>query len=327
MAVVLTRVIVRQRCTALCLASARGHFCAQQQPASLSKAMMPRIPNFYPNTFIKIPPKCCLSTKAVDTKELEESECEESLLENLSDEEKRELRMIQIEYDLWKHAGTSLPVMTDKRWLQLLTWKTVSGRTRRYRVWLATEKDRAKRSAAAKAKPKQDSKDSVPFSYFPYNWIKASRSQYESNLIHAMMFSPKLVIDMAYGDVLTQLDYLSLKNQLRQAFGHNKKYPEPFHLHLTGVVPGSRSHKVVTEANLTDELLTITEDSYLEHYPREKLIYLSRCGRNVMREYDPTAVYIIGGLVQRGPKTPFAVGKAKSENIRCVRLPLDDHLR
>lgn len=45
--------------------------------------------------------------------------------------------------------------------------------------------------------------------------------------------------------------------------------------------------------------LNIHESSYLDVFPKDQLIYLTPHCREEMTKYDPDAVYIVGGLVDK----------------------------
>lgn len=45
--------------------------------------------------------------------------------------------------------------------------------------------------------------------------------------------------------------------------------------------------------------LNVHETSYLKVFPKEQLVYLTPHCREEMMEYDPDAIYIIGGIVDK----------------------------
>jgi hypothetical protein len=65
----------------------------------------------------------------------------------------------------------------------------------------------------------------------------------------------------------------------------------------------------------------ITEKSYLDMFPRDRLLYLSPDSRNDMVHYNDDDVVIIGGLVGKdGEKATLS--KAKQQEIRHARFPM-----
>lgn len=69
--------------------------------------------------------------------------------------------------------------------------------------------------------------------------------------------------------------------------------------------------------------MVVNPDSYLEKYPRERLVYLTPHCREELITYDHNAVYIIGGIVDKSSGEPLSLAKAKREGIRMKKLPLD----
>ena len=64
-----------------------------------------------------------------------------------------------------------------------------------------------------------------------------------------------------------------------------------------------------------------TEQSYLDIFPKEKIVYLSPDSRNELK-WDDEDVYIIGGLVDIDVKSNASLGKAKKEGVRHAHLPM-----
>ena len=64
-----------------------------------------------------------------------------------------------------------------------------------------------------------------------------------------------------------------------------------------------------------------TEQSYLDIFPKENIVYLSPDSRNELK-WDDEDVYVIGGLVDIDVKSNASLGKAKREGVRHAHLPM-----
>ena len=69
--------------------------------------------------------------------------------------------------------------------------------------------------------------------------------------------------------------------------------------------------------------VNITDKSYLDLFAKKDLIYLSPHAQHVLTDYEPTAVYIIGGIVDRREVITLSEPKAEEQSIRSMRLPID----
>lgn len=68
------------------------------------------------------------------------------------------------------------------------------------------------------------------------------------------------------------------------------------------------------------------EETYLEVFPKEKLVYLTSDSDNVLDELNSNDVYVIGGLVDHNRYKGICFEMAKKEGIRHARLPIKEHL-
>lgn len=74
-------------------------------------------------------------------------------------------------------------------------------------------------------------------------------------------------------------------------------------------------------------LIEVSRKSYLDIFPKEKIVYLSYNADQVLKEFNEDDVYIIGAMVDKHNPKPFSMAKAKREGLRMAKLPLDIYLR
>ncbi|RXG51167.1 Mitochondrial ribonuclease P protein 1-like protein [Armadillidium vulgare] len=148
-------------------------------------------------------------------------------------------------------------------------------------------------------------------------FIKARKSDitamYNNRLANAMEFNQPLVIDLDFYDHMKRKEIYSLANQLKLCIVNNRARLEPFNLMMCNCLT-----TVTFQWNITSK-------SYLDLFPKEKLIYLTPDARQEMQTFNSDAVYIIGGILDEGRTSPLSLAKAKRENIRTEKLPLDKY--
>lgn len=134
-----------------------------------------------------------------------------------------------------------------------------------------------------------------------------------------------LVIDVSWfnSNRYQQQKSLCLR-ELPFSTSYNKASTQPFHLHYTSVCD-QRFKDLMTKVDplaMTDGKPEVyTEQSYLDIFPKEKIVYLSPDSRNEL-QWDDDDVYVIGGLVDVDIKSNASLGKAKKEGVRHAHLPL-----
>jgi hypothetical protein len=110
-----------------------------------------------------------------------------------------------------------------------------------------------------------------------------------------------------------------------------KKRNSLYKIHFCNYSEDTEFHKRYSECiNFDDNFIFETNKSYLDLFPRKKLVYLSPDAKVPMRKFDPIKVYIIGNLVDKytDQKCKYAtLNQASEEGIQCERFPFDLHVR
>lgn len=143
---------------------------------------------------------------------------------------------------------------------------------------------------------------------------------YNNRLIHAMQFGQKLIVDCGYDkDMIPRENKLCAK-QLMMLFGENRLHDgrfckfyllskhilmvtDPFDLYYCNAHPDSvlmqYLHGHIRTMYEPWFPLNICKESYLDLFPKEKLVYLSPHCREELLEYDHDSIYIIGAIVDK----------------------------
>lgn len=267
---------------------------------------------------------------------------ESDLFKTLPPLDGHRLLTLMTEYSMLLQEGRDLPkVMPNKKWLQLLENPTSSrfSRLKTYNYWLQIERRKAKARqkkdelAAQKAERQspEEERDSDDFknTFLLYLHKQTVNRHYNNNLAHAMVYGIPLVIDLGFESSMTKVELSGLFKQIRLLIAVMRTLPEPFHLHLCGLVPGSKTDELLR--NYVQDIdtlpITVTETGYLDHYEHNSLVYMSPDSPRILTKFDPTDVYIIGGIVDTSPKPKLSFPKAKKENLRSAKLPLDNYFK
>ena len=265
-------------------------------------------------------------------------------LKNLSQDDEKRLKTLQIEYDVWMSLGKQLPnTMTDEMWSQLLfECPTISSRSKIYWFWYKREKgmrsqelkkqERAKRHEEhiSEIRKREASEGShMKNTIFIHIYNQSMVQHYNNNLCHAMLFGCPLVFDLSFEEQMRKQDIVSLAEQLQQCHGLNKIARHPFHFNFCNVDTSSLLWHCVKNAipNIDSLPLTTSKHHYLDLFPEERLVYLTPNAPYVLDRFNPDDVYIVGGLVDKTGTGPITLPKAKKEGIRTAKFPLDQVLR
>ena len=142
---------------------------------------------------------------------------------------------------------------------------------------------------------------------------------------------PSIVFDFRFTSMHTRIEQIkSLYRQYINIISANRISELPFQIHFCNYDLDTEFHKrygnfLEYDSNLIFE----TQKSYLDIFPKNKLVYLSRDAKYKMTKYDPDKVYIVGSIIDIGDdRFKFSsYSQAKKDGIRCERLPLDDHVK
>lgn len=160
---------------------------------------------------------------------------------------------------------------------------------------------------------------------------------YNNKLIQAIMFGEKLVIDCGYDAHMTNRENLNCAKQLMLLFAENRLhdgeslnlsisahipniyikiashlgfrklsqiiFPDPFDLYMCNFNKQEKManalHRYIPIMYEPWFPLNIHEGSYLDVFPKEKLVYLTPHCQEELQKFDYDDVYIIGGIVDK----------------------------
>ncbi len=95
---------------------------------------------------------------------------------------------------------------------------------------------------------------------------------------------------------------------------------------LTGITGEIKAH--LKRQNFENWPVTIHSDSsYLDHYVKQDLVYLTADSENTVDVLDPNKAYIIGGIVDRNRYKNLTLDKANKDGIAHARLPINHFIQ
>ncbi|XP_028028227.1 mitochondrial ribonuclease P protein 1 homolog [Bombyx mandarina] len=258
----------------------------------------------------------------------------------------KKLRILMLEVEVMRQDGRCAPnSMNTTQWKHLLDLSSRNQRTNYLTFLWKNEKSRENQKIKKETRRKQFA-DGVPDQEKEYPDDLLYGIRYQSLFLRirdqsinnfdnyrallAMMHSQSLVIDCSYEEHMVWRETLNAAKQMTLVFGDNRLHKEPFNIHLCNVNNDSEFLKQLKKNIPCMEEpwfpMNIHTESYLDIFPREKLVYLTPHCRNELTRFDPDAIYIIGCMVDKTNNEPISLAKAKKDNITMAKLPLDRYL-
>ena len=133
-----------------------------------------------------------------------------------------------------------------------------------------------------------------------------------------------MVFDLSHWTALRESEKSRLTGHLYQAINYVNAHPQPIQTYFTGFDPKimqSLHYDCQTSIHgLRPE--TWTEKSYMDLFPREKLLYLTSDSPNIL-EYSPDDIYVIGASSNFATRNT-SLNFARKNNIRHAKFPMSE---
>ncbi|XP_025769605.1 tRNA methyltransferase 10 homolog C [Puma concolor] len=148
--------------------------------------------------------------------------------------------------------------------------------------------------------------------------------------IQAMQFGQPLVFDMDYENYMKPKELKNTVSQLLESEGWNRRNVDPFHIYFCNLKVEGAYHKELVKRyreKWDKLLLTATEKSHVDLFPKDSIIYLTADSPNVMTTFKHDKIYILGSFVDKAMQTGTSLAKAKRLKLATECLPLDRYLQ
>ncbi|XP_073520790.1 tRNA methyltransferase 10 homolog C [Phyllobates terribilis] len=250
-------------------------------------------------------------------------------------EEESTIESMQKLVDMWRLAGKAIPDSIGTEELQALLELPTKSSRKKYLKQLHF-KELNKKNKQKKKLEKEQSKSGVEINTEkPSTYLLKFRNRSEDcfeawRCAQAMIFGQPLIFDMAYERYMSQREMENTVSQIQMCDGFNKSSKEPFHLHFCNLQPNGPYHKELVkryDGAFDNLLITTTEKSHVDIFPKDRLVYLTADSPNVLKTFEHDKIYIIGAFVDKSQKTGVSLGNAKRLQLATARLPIDSFLK
>ncbi|XP_047437748.1 tRNA methyltransferase 10 homolog B [Mugil cephalus] len=204
--------------------------------------------------------------------------------------------------------------------------KNVLRKQRNWERQLASKKSKRKEEKQRrKLNREQESGSSTDQPQFSKRVMKAITKE---RLVEAQSTGLKLCVDLSMTDCMSDKEISRLAGQLRRLYGSNKKAAQPFHLFLTDLREDSRLYRecIRMNAGFLNYMMDITEESCLDLFPPESVVYLTPDAEEALETIEADRVYVLGGLVDESIQKKLSFSRARELSVRTARLPIDEYM-
>lgn len=136
----------------------------------------------------------------------------------------------------------------------------------------------------------------------------------------------KVVIDVGFDDKMTEKEVRSLVSQLTQLYAKNRLVEHPLQIIVTDFSGRFKQNLDALEGFENWQGVKCEAQSYIDLFPKERLVYLTADSETSVETLDENDIYIIGGLVDKNRMKGICMTKAQSQGIRTARLPIDSYM-
>ncbi|XP_063821710.1 tRNA methyltransferase 10 homolog A [Ostrinia nubilalis] len=205
--------------------------------------------------------------------------------------------------------GNELPRPFNKnqmrKWLKKVRWETHKA------------EKRAKEKARAKERRKEAREANIDLGPNRKSLKKMKFEKSKKNI--------GIIIDLSFDHLMMEKDRYKVIKQILRCYSINRRSNTPLQFHVTSF--GEKSKNDISRHNGYENWdVEFHEESYLDVFPKEKLVYLSSESENVIENFEDDTFYIIGGLVDHNKHKGLCHTIATEQGIRHGQLPLDKYV-
>ncbi|XP_051870205.1 tRNA methyltransferase 10 homolog C-like [Pristis pectinata] len=242
---------------------------------------------------------------------------------------------------MWQLAGKTVPENITDEQLRTVQELSTKSAKKKYLKYLAI-KEGKKKAAKEKQKLKQGTAKllqkevkceegaALKNTFLMHFWQRSFDLMYNWRAAQSMLFGQPLVFDMSYESYMNRREMENTVSQLLECEGCNRRSLDPFHLHFCNLSSDGGYYKELLKRyrDAWDNLLiTATDESYIDIFPKDKLVYLTADSPFVLNTFQHDKVYIIGSIVDKSIQTGLSHANAKRLKLATARLPLDEYLK
>lgn len=299
----------------------------------------------------KIPAVSCPNKESTSPKQLEldgwkitmKSSVQENVSAVSSTKDEDPVAATRELIEMWRLLGREVPEHISEEELKTIMEYPSKASKKKYLKYLYIREKMKKAKqikkeikAAAKEKAKKDQllettkEDKKQDFLFLRLWDRNMDVAMNWKGAQAMQFGQPLVFDMAYDNYMKPKELQNTVSQLLESEGWNRRNVDPFHIYFCNLkIDGPFYRELIKRygEKWNKLLLTATEKSHVDLFPKDKIIYLTADSPNVMTTFKHDKIYIVGSFVDKNQQPGTSLAKAKRLNLATECLPLDKYLQ
>uniref|UniRef100_A0A1A9V9A8 tRNA (guanine(9)-N(1))-methyltransferase n=1 Tax=Glossina austeni TaxID=7395 RepID=A0A1A9V9A8_GLOAU len=138
----------------------------------------------------------------------------------------------------------------------------------------------------------------------------------------------RIAIDLDYDDIMLGHDIAKCVKQCLRIYTINRRSEKSAQLHFTGIRTDGNIHAAFKKNHGWENwhLKYHFDESHLEVFPKEQLVYLTSESDTILQRLDVKDVYVIGGLVDHNHHKNLCHARATKAGLRTARLPLGEYV-
>jgi len=137
----------------------------------------------------------------------------------------------------------------------------------------------------------------------------------------------KVVIDLDFYELMNDRDLRMLLKQVKACYSENRKQDHPVQLCVTSFKEQLKDLFIQLQPGLTNWDLRMEDQSYLDLFEKEKIVYLTSDSENILETLEEDKHYIIGGLVDHNQFKGLCHKRAKESAIAHAQLPIGQFVK
>ncbi|XP_006143640.1 tRNA methyltransferase 10 homolog C [Tupaia chinensis] len=245
--------------------------------------------------------------------------------------------------EMWRLLGKEVPEhITEEELKAIVECSSKSSKKKYLRYLYVKEKmKKAKqikkeRKAAAREEAMKDrlletaEEDKQQNFLFLRLWDRHMNIAMDWKCAQAMQFGQPLVFDMDYDNYMKPKELQNTISQLLESEGWNRRNVDPFHIYFCNLKIDGVYHRELVQRykeKWDKLLLTATEKSHVDLFPKDSIIYLTADSPNVMTTFKHDKIYVVGSFVDKNMQPGASLAKAKRLKLATECLPLDKYLQ
>ncbi|KAF8821276.1 tRna (guanine-N1)-methyltransferase [Cardiosporidium cionae] len=150
------------------------------------------------------------------------------------------------------------------------------------------------------------------------------QKQAQEHLEMAYHSGQPICINCSFGDTMMEKEIKSLAKQIFYSYHYMKNHRVSLQFHLTSFPLSGVLYEECIKYQYAHWKVHTYEDPFWELFDPKSIIILSPDAEEALQDFDPSKVYVIGGLVDCSVITHESYMQAKNLGLPCRKLPIQE---